>query len=545
MKFWLSALDLFRSYFVRAGVDYPQLRTILGIKLTMDNRRSATIFRQGSNDDSNYAFIVTLSLFFLFGVFSAFVIGFAPPFIGLLVFFGLSMSLTVVILIGDFSAVLLDTSDNTILLPRPVSSRTLWFSRSLHVALYMLQISLALLAAPLVAALIRFGPVTSLALTLAQLLTTFISLFVTQVLYLLIMRFTTEERMKNIINYFQIIMAIVVMGGYQILPRLIDYDELQTTAPELSVFHLLAPPVWMAGLVDVTISSPITSFHVVMTSLGVLVPVCLWWLMGRLSGNFTSQLADLGAPVEKVAPPRRSFTWSSFSKWVTRTPAEQASFLLVYRALQRDRRLKLKVYPSIGSMFVLGFLMTYRGIDFDNWQQDLIDTRLYLVLIYLSFTIVQIALLEIRYSDDFRAAWVFAGAPVGRPGEILTGMWKAILIRFFVPFYTLITLALLLTLGPATLPDLVFGFVANIFLFILLAAIYDKFLPLSEKPMTQQAGNMGVAFFMFMILMAMGVSHYFLGKSLVLLGIALVPVLAVTAWLYLRYANTKWDVVNV
>ncbi|MFO0267773.1 MAG: hypothetical protein ACK51D_12600, partial [Cyclobacteriaceae bacterium] len=231
MTFWLRGVDLFRGWFRRAGVDYEQMRSILETKLLMDNRRQSTVFARNSSEENNYAFLLTLSAFFLLGAFGGLLVGFLPAFWGFTIYFGMVLAMMALTLIADFSSILLDTSDNTILVPRPISSRTLWFARVLHILLYIVQISLALLVVPLIVALFRFGPLVAAGLVIAHVLTTILAVSLTHVLYQLIMRFTTEERMKNFINYFQILMAILLMGSYQLLPRLIDFENLEANTP--------------------------------------------------------------------------------------------------------------------------------------------------------------------------------------------------------------------------------------------------------------------------------------------------------------------------
>ena len=47
-------------------------------------------------------------------------------------------------LVTDFATVLLDTTDNQVILPRPVSSKTLFMARLVHILLYLLQFTIAL-----------------------------------------------------------------------------------------------------------------------------------------------------------------------------------------------------------------------------------------------------------------------------------------------------------------------------------------------------------------------------------------------------------------
>jgi len=48
----LKFLDKFQNFFRKMGVDYPVMRKILQVKLTMDNRRVPTVFSNGTNSNN-------------------------------------------------------------------------------------------------------------------------------------------------------------------------------------------------------------------------------------------------------------------------------------------------------------------------------------------------------------------------------------------------------------------------------------------------------------------------------------------------------------
>ncbi len=50
------------------------------------------------------------------------------------------------------------------------------------------------------------------------------------VLYLVLMQFATEEKLRNIINGLQIVMVIVVTVGYQVVLRIFDFEAMMESA---------------------------------------------------------------------------------------------------------------------------------------------------------------------------------------------------------------------------------------------------------------------------------------------------------------------------
>src|SRR5690242_12248731 len=67
----LRFLDLFKSLYRLAGINYEQLRAIVAIKLTMDNRRHIIAFKKKKDEEPGNAFGTTLLIYAIFGIFPA------------------------------------------------------------------------------------------------------------------------------------------------------------------------------------------------------------------------------------------------------------------------------------------------------------------------------------------------------------------------------------------------------------------------------------------------------------------------------------------
>ncbi len=256
----LKFLDLFRWAFTLMKADYDQLRAIVAIKLTMDNRRQIVAYRRKGNQEPGNAFLMTLFFYGIFGGLMAIMISGMPSvMIAMIVFYSYIMVMIAMTLITDFSAVLLDTSDNTIILPRPVDSRTLFLARSTHILLHLGMLALSLSIFPCVAVLVRYGALSTLVFIVLVALSVIAAVSLTNVFYLLILQFTSEERLRNVINYFQIIMAVAIMGGYQLMPRLMGRLDTETVLQfDLQWWHIFIPPVWIAAALDTFYSDSIT-----------------------------------------------------------------------------------------------------------------------------------------------------------------------------------------------------------------------------------------------------------------------------------------------
>ncbi len=546
----LKFLDLIQGIYRALGANYEQLRAIVAIKLTMDNRRQTVSLKRKENKESNNAFLMTLLFYSIFGAFVSIVIyNIASLVVSMIFFFSYIMMMVAMTLITDFSSILLDTSDNTIVLPRPVDGQTLFLARLTHIMLYLGQLTLSLSLVPCIMVSIKFGIYFLFIFSIAIILSVFTALLITNVTYLLIMQFASEEKLKNVINYFQIIMAIVMMAGYQLLPRLMGRFELDGYVFEVEWWSYLIPPVWMGAALESLYYHAIDMQHLILIIVCILFPIGGLFVTNKyLTPIFNKKLGELGNATEQITKTKeekiqKQSVFDNISAWFTSNSFERASFELVSKMLSRDRKIKLKIYPVVGYILVFGLVFMIRGKeDLNSLWNNLPDTQYYFVLIYITFTLLQTALFEIPYSDDFKASWFYNSVPLDRPGEILSGMVKAIFVKLFLPIYTVISIFITFVWGLSVLDDILFGLVNNFLILLIVASIGKRILPMTMAPSAKnQTGNLVRGILMMFCMAIPGGLHYLLSNwPLVLIGV--MPIQLGAIYFILRsYKATKWS----
>ncbi len=438
---WL--IDRLRPFIRTAGADFDQVRAIVQVKLMMDSRRNSVgLGRYGRKQtgDTNNAFLKTLAIYAVLGsLLSIGMLGRPEPdllFFPLALQFSYIMALCALTLISDFSTVILDSSDNQIILPRPVHSRTLWLARIIHISSYLAAIALSIALGGLLVISYRFGALAGLLFLAMALLSAVLMVFLTNVFYLVLMRFVSEDKIRGVINYVQIVMAIVFYGGYQLLPRLMDTNELFSRALPHEWWHFLIPPMWMAGAVDLIVKPALDTTHLTFLLLALTMPVLGLWTMNRfLTGNFIRQLSSLDQETQpelrRPASDGTPLTGQSsgggidrLAGWLTRNPLERAAFGFAWRVTGRDRKFKLKTYPQLG--FALAYTV---GMSFQK-----MGGMFYLFALYFAGIYVMVAQLQLSVSDNYRASWVYGSAPIRQPGDVLVGSLKALIIKFCCHF---------------------------------------------------------------------------------------------------------------
>lgn len=549
-RFLLKLLDLFAWIFRATGVDYEQLRAIVSTKLTMDNRRHLVAYTRKGKKDAANTFGLTLFFYSIFGGFVSLAMYSIPSFIlSMIVFFTYIMVMVSMTLITDFSSILLDTSDNTIILPRPVHSKTLFAARVTHILLYLGQLATGLSIIPSIVVFVQYGGLMFAGFWVAVGLSILTALVLTNALYLVIMQFASEEKLRSIINYFQIVMAIVIMAGYQILPRMIERINARTFVFDIQWWSFLLPPIWMAGSMEALLFRLTDMAHLGLVICGfALPPVGLYVVNRYLSPAFTRRIATLGAGAEQVEKETRTDRGlvQKISRWITKSPEERATFDVIYKVLGRDRKIKLKIYPSFGYIIVFGLIFMMRSQeDLATTWANLPETQYHLMLLYLTFMVLQVALYEIPYSDDFRASWIYFSAPLKSPGEVLSGALKAISVRLFFPGFIIISTFVLLIWGMRVFDDVLIALFNNFIMLMILATINKRHLPLSMAPdVRSQSGNLMRSILTFILIAALGLSHYLItlltNRSIFMLGI--IPLQILVLYFAVRgYKRTAWS----
>ncbi len=542
----LSILDRLQGLFRSLGADYPQMRAIVQVKLMMDNRRNyTTLGRYGqqkkNNDAPDNTFLKVLGFYAFFGIILALQLMFLERenlFLPLIFQFSYVMILCAMTLISDFSSIILDSSDNQIILPRPVSSRTLWLARITHISVYLFAISLATGLGSILILGYRFSPVAGLSFLVLSVLSAMLMVFLTNLLYLGLMQLISEEKLREIINYVQILMAIAFYGGYQLIPRLMTQASLGETM-ERQWWHYLVPPMWMAGAVESVLLWTFDTEHLLFITLAILMPIGGIWFMSRfMTGSFTEKLSGLdqeSKPTPATAAVVQPTTLpDQLAGWFTGSSLERASFAFAWRIMGRDRKFKLKTYPQLGFGLVYIVFMSLRGGTFNN------SGFATLFSLYFAGLYGMVAQYQLSASDSFKASWLYGAAPIRQPGEILSGSLKAIIVKLVTPFYLLVAAFLIWRNGTDQVSDIVLGYISTLVMLLVSALFSDRRMPFSVPVDSVNRSNTGRSFITLIVLSLIGGLHY--GLTLVPYGVWGGIILSlVTVWLLMRqYQRTNW-----
>ncbi|WP_144475355.1 hypothetical protein [Cytobacillus oceanisediminis] len=533
--FILRMLDLFRPFFLKMDVDYKTMRRILQVKLTMDQRRKPTVFNQSRKKKDRPEKNEFFKSLWIYGLFGLMLI----PFLFLQdnylfqasILFSIFMFIIMTTLISDFSSVLLDLRDKSVLGTKPLNSKTVSMAKLLHVTIYMLYITMATALIPLVVSLFVKGPMFSLLLVVSFVLADIFIIAFTALLYLFILQYFDGEKLKDIINYVQIALSVGVMIGYQVVARSFELVNLDYQL-NFAWWQLLLPPMWFGGLFEVLLGASRSVGNVVLMIFAVLGPVVSISVYVKMIPDFERNLQKLTAQTGKK---KADSKWKLFRSMPMLVSKEELPFFRFARIMMKNERdFKLKVYPSLGFAVVIPFVFmfnSYSMMTFEEFRESGYYLTIYSVMLVIPTSVMMLA-----HSGSYKGGWIYQVAPVENPANVNKAALKAFLFQLFLPLFLFVSVIFSFLFGLRIADDLFAVLLAALIYTVLCFFTSEKELAFSQPfDAVKQSGDIGI-FLLFLIIPVFAGLHYFAMKlAFGVLGYAVLLLIAnLVLWKRLR-----------
>jgi hypothetical protein len=309
----------------------------------------------------------------------------------------------------------------------------------------------------------------------------------------------------------------------------------------------------MAAPIDVAVNGDLSSPKLILSLLGLFVPVVSVVVVIRfLAPGFNRSIArmEIVGPSKDKGQAERGERWnltSFFSRLLTFNTAEKVAFQLSWRLSSRDRKFKLKTYPTFGYMLIIAFVLTLidEGTILQNLQR-LPSGQKYIIFLYIGCVLIPIVVLQQRFSDQYEAAWIYHTLPFAKPGDIQKGSLKAMIFKYGLPVFTLLAILVFLIWGPAVIDDIVFAFMNMLVSSLILAFIGRGDLPFSRRyggAAERQRGLSG--FLMFLVPAGLGLIHW--GMTFIPYAVP-VGILAAAGIITIgmkAYGNIGWQTIRI
>lgn len=476
----LRILDLFRGIYTKLGVDYNIMRLIIQAKLTLDCRRVPTMSEGPIEGKEKNYFYSSLIVYAILGViFLPIILMNIDSRINMSVYFSCFMILLLTVLISDFSSVILDVNDKDIIGIRGVEPKTLNAAKTTHIFIYIFMLSLSISGFSLIASL-RFGIQYFLLLVLSIVLIDILMIIITAIMYLIILKLFKGEKLKDMLNIFQICFLLLFTIGYQFIARSFDFMHTDI-AYNQSWWNILFIPMWFSSNFSLLDGKPIDSIGIVLSILSIVVPIVSLVIYKKLVPVFEKNLQKLNDNTYKSKSKKEKLS-IKVSKLICREKEERAIFNFVYNILDKDRDFKTKVYPSLALGAFMPIIMIFTSYDNSGIINYLMEIRKsYLFLSgYLGIVIMQNIITMVQYSSEFEGAWIYEVLPIKNIRNIYTGMFKSSIYKLYFPSFILLSIVFIVIFKLEVIKHLVVLFLSGILVSMVSFKLNEKHLPFSK-----------------------------------------------------------------
>ncbi|MBE0449520.1 MAG: hypothetical protein IBX70_01620 [Clostridia bacterium] len=535
----IKILNRLKWIFSKSEVDFEMLKSILTLKLTLDERKSPIHLSDGKEKK-----VKGLKANLLMLVFVGFFVGMmmTTPFdlyYKITIVASMDLFFMVMYMVSDFSGVLLDVRDKNIIMTKPVNQQTMNAARIIHIVYYMVAMFLALNLMSMVIGTGVYGPKILLAFLIMMIALSFLIVIITTIVYSALLERFSGEKLKDIINIFQIILSITTILAYQVAARIFEFVDLELTI-NIKWWTYLMPPAWYAGLFKVVVEGTTDTTYIIMAVMGIVVPILaglilIKWIFPKFESYLMKLQIEDGIFISKnnLSSRIKDILFNVFSKDHT----ELAFMKFSDSNLSRDRKLKLMIYPNQAISMLFPFIMLFpiiQGSDGILAGIAGLKGSMAYVALYMSTMFFTTNFDFIQYSEKFEAAFIYDSFPIDNKNIIMTGALKAYYFKYVLPGMIVMSAIFIVLCGFES----VFGVLVVNVMTILLLGFKINFsrlsLPFSREMIPGGNKNMGATFVYMGICGAVAAVHFFMLKNnpLFNLGItAIVMVLIKVAFL--------------
>lgn len=542
----MSATSLDPSGASASRIDVRQLKALLRAYVVLSTR-SMPVGLTGAKRVRTLPFVLAI-----YG-FLGFILAAMAPLLPSTFFFALfvhTMSFFIVgtMALNEASEVLYNARDADILGFRPVSGPTLVLAKGLTILAFCGLMAFAVNLGPM--ALGCLGKDARGWFAAAHFVSTTIeTVFLCAAVvcsYGTIARVFGPERFQKLVTAAQVLSTLMLVVGFQVLPRMANRMEGLVTG-EITPILWLLPPTWFAAIDSVLGSRGITQPFVIAAAAGVsLTALLAWFGVLRLPSGFTGAETRLGATQAPDAPRKTAVSehaargeehgWSRWRVWSWWMPdaVERAVFRLCVTYLLRDRALKVRLAAGLAYFIVFPVLILL------NEDQGGIMP---LMLVWMLGIVPLSAIEALRVSSAPEGAELFLFAPVRDPSALFHGARKAALACIVLPL-ALWSIAVA-SWAMRDTPEKLLGLLPGLALIppmSLMPGLRGDFVPLSQAVRSGERSAQVLAVFLTMIpmgLVAIGYSvavHY----GFMVPALALVLVVAVVLYVFLlRWVRSR------
>ena len=543
----LKLVDKCVKPFLSKDLNYSHIREMLRLKLIMDSRRVSLVLQNNGKKigkEPKKSMILTCLVYMGLGIFIASMQVMPNMFGANTISFAMLIFMLFSVYISEYSAVLLDTTEKSFYGALPIGKNEISTAKNIHIAYYIGTIAASMMLPSVVVGFISKGILYGLVFTLVSIVIVVVCLHLAGVIYYLLLKVFSGEKLKDILSGFQIFMTIAIVLSYQIVPRVISIAGFSKGQITYSPFYFLLPSAWFSAVLESLFGAGGLWYIYVLAGITVPAVILLEVLYKKkVMPEFEGELDKL------TETAKENKTLSPFSKLMckllSKDEQENAFMKLVLIQVSRNRDMKLKLYPQLANVFILPIIMVLPQITgekgFTGFIENLRQGRWGLALLYFTGLTSASIYMIIGQTENPESIMFYQILPIENLSKCIRAGIKVVLFRYLTPIFVALSALLLGVYGFGIIPDVIIAYLSFIFVTGFIIRISAWVLPFSYESDAASAGNNLLMFFMSLFVFAvLGWIHIFWLKTLglQLIGIAVMILANLVLWKF--FMNKKY-----
>jgi len=545
--FVLKLVDKCVKPFLSRDLNYSHIREMLRLKLIMDSRRVSPALQNNGKKigkEPKKSMILTCLVYMGLGIFIASMQVMPNMFGANTISFAMLIFMLFSVYISEYSAVLLDTTEKSFYGALPIGKNEISTAKNIHIAYYIGTIAASMMLPSVVVGFISKGILYGLVFTLVSIVIVVVCLHLAGVIYYLLLKVFSGEKLKDILSGFQIFMTIAIILSYQIVPRVVSIAGFSKGQITFSPVYFLLPSAWFSAILESLFGAGGEWYIYVLAGITVPAVILLEVLYKKkVMPEFEGELDKL----TETAKENKSL--SPFSKLMckllSKDEQENAFMKLVLIQVSRNRDMKLKLYPQLANVFILPIIMVLPQITgekgFTGFIENLRQGRWGLALLYFTGLTSASIYMIIGQTENPESIMFYQILPIENLSKCIRAGVKVVLFRYLTPIFVALSAILLGVYGFGIIPDVIIAYLSFIFVTGFIIRISAWVLPFSYESDAASAGNNLLMFFMSLFVFAiLGWIHIFWLKTLELQLIGIVVMILANLVLWKFFMNKKY-----
>lgn len=432
--FVIKFIDFLSPLFSRFEIDLIKFKKIIATKLLLEGKKTGGPLQYNQIENNAVMnFIKSMAIYMLYGLFIIYFLFQDVSMIQMATVFSMILFMISTAFIAEFSSMLLNVQEQTILGTKPVDKRTIVMAKIFYILYYLLTLSVAFLFIPTLFMLFKQGIVFTLLFLFSLLFSLLLIITSLSFIYFALIYFFDRDILKKAINFIQIIFIVAMMIGYQLIVWF--YIKVEWGVGYVfEWWHFLIPPFWFAAPFELIINKTSDITVIILSLCAILIPIILVYLYYQFIDYVEAKLLKL--MVAKSGRKASEGIWLKlWERMICHTEQSRIFFKTVYKIASRDQSFTVKLYPMLAISFILPFMFVFTEVSLRS--KEVLEGPLY-VSLYLSLLFISMLLSLFQYSKGDNNSWIFRVTGQLPSIPLYEAVFKVFIVKWYLPLYVIV-----------------------------------------------------------------------------------------------------------